>query len=99
VATKKRYEEVFNKLLGTNIRWSRLTKEELAELATIFSHPELLLDRLGVVKPEVRQKLLRERVVELAGETMRSWLETWQGPLAQLARRVLQMEEKEKQRE
>ena len=31
--TKLEYEQLFNKIFGTNIRWSRLTVRELEELA------------------------------------------------------------------
>ena len=45
--SKKDYSDTFNKLFGTNIDWTKLSKEELAQLATALSNPELILKKLG----------------------------------------------------
>jgi len=88
---KEDYERVFNELLGTHIHWSRLAKEELVELATIFNNPTILLEKLGV-KERYKRKLLRERLIEGVAEFM----EEWEGPLMSLARKVFGKEEKER---
>jgi hypothetical protein len=44
---KEVYERLFNEVFGTNIRWSKLTLEELTQLATVLANPEPLIKRLG----------------------------------------------------
>lgn len=46
--TKQEYETTFNELFELDIVWSKLNKEELAQLAIIFAHPEILLKKLGI---------------------------------------------------
>jgi len=48
--SKKEYETVFNQILGTEMEWSRMTKEDLAVLAHILNHPKELCFKLGVIK-------------------------------------------------
>jgi len=60
--TKKEYERVLNEVLQLNIKWSRLTKEELASFATLLNSPVELLNRLGVKTEKGR---LRERTLRL----------------------------------
>lgn len=81
--SKENYSSVFNRLLGTDINWAKLSKEELASLAIIFNNPNVLMQKLGV-SPEAKQQLIREKAVDVAVGV----LETWQGPLAQLARKI-----------
>jgi len=85
--SKKEYEEVFNKLLGVDVKWSKLSKEELAQLAMVFGNPEILLKRLGL-EEEFRVKLAREKMVD-AGMTI---LKSWNGPLARVLRKWLGVE-------
>lgn len=89
-AKKADYEKIFNKLLGVNIKWSRLNLEDLIELAVLFNHPETFLERLGVPVPK---EMSRRRLVEVGIDAIKEWSERWEGPLAQLARRFLSEEE------
>jgi len=87
-ATKKEFEETFNKLLGTNIKWSLLRYEDLVELAVLFNHPEILLKRLGA---EIEQEAGRKRIIEAVIDTGREIAANqWQGPLARLLRKILE---------
>jgi len=89
-ASKKEFEETFNKLLGTNIKWSLLRYQDLVELAVLFEHPEVFLKRLGV---EVEKEIGRRRLVEAGIETVREIANQWQGPLARLLRKVFEESE------
>ena len=84
-ATKKEFEETFNRLLGTDIKWSLLRYEDLVELAVLFNHPEILLKRLGV---NIEEEVGRRRLVEAGLETVREIANQWQGPLARFLRKV-----------
>ena len=86
-ASKKEFEETFNKLLGTNIKWSLLRYEDLIELAVLFNHPEILLKRLGV---DVEKEAGRRRLIEAGIETVKEIANQWQGPLARLLRKILE---------
>jgi len=86
-ATKKEFEETFNKLLGTNIKWSLLRYEDLVELAVLFNHPEILLKRLGV---EVEKEAGRRRLIEAGIDTVREIANQWQGPVARLLRKIME---------
>jgi len=81
-AKKVEYERIFNELLGTDIKWSRLRLEDLIQLAVLFNNPEILLKKLGVtdeVRKEETKKRLGDIILELA--------EQWEGPLARAIRR------------
>jgi len=67
--SKMEYEETFNELLGVDIRWSKLSMEELTQLAVIFGNPEMLLAKLGVEVEDPLRKRLRKilRRVRLEG--------------------------------
>ena len=88
-ASKKEFEETFNKLLGTNIKWSLLRYEDLVELAVLFNHPEILLKRLGV---EVEKEVGRRRLIEAGIETVREIANQWQvdGPLRRFLKKLFE---------
>jgi hypothetical protein len=74
-AKKLEYERVFNEIFGTSIKWSKLSLEELAQLATVLANPEPLIRRLGgVPESEVAEatlvKMLR-RLLEHEGPLIR----------------------------
>ena len=54
--SKSEYERIFNELLGVDIKWSKLSKHELAQLAILFNNPELLAKRLGLKLSEDKIK-------------------------------------------
>jgi hypothetical protein len=43
---KKEYEDLFNKIFGVSVKWSKLTVEELAQLATVLANPDSLCKRM-----------------------------------------------------
>jgi len=65
--SKEEYEKIFNEIFGTSIRWSRLSKEDLAQLAAVLANPDALIRRLGgipashssAIMIDVAKKLLR----------------------------------------
>jgi len=46
--SKEEYSEVFNTVFGTHIDWTKLSKEELIELAVVLNHPETFMKNLGI---------------------------------------------------
>jgi len=98
--SKLDYERLFNKIFGTHIKWSKLSRDELVELATVLSHPEIILSNLGIDTKAYKTKLIRERFVEAGIELLENLAEEWEGPLISLAKRVFRgksQEESEKQ--
>jgi len=93
--SKEDFERIFNELFGTHIRWSKLSRDELVELATVLNHPEIILNRLGIKKEELRTRILGERLIDLGKDFAKTWLEIWDGPFAQFAREVLGRKKKE----
>jgi len=43
---KKEFEELFNKIFGVSIRWSRLSLEELTQIATVLANPDSLCKKI-----------------------------------------------------
>lgn len=84
--TKREYSDTFNKILGLEIDWTKLKTEELVQLAMIFSTPDLLLKKLGV-GPEVDEG--QRRLVTAGVDTLRGFVENWDGPLARFVRKVM----------
>ena len=78
---KEEYEDVFNKMLGTNIQWRKLGIEELIELAVLFNHPEIFLTKLGI-HPEAAAE-----DTKLVNSVAQMWAKEWHGPLATLYRK------------
>jgi hypothetical protein len=85
------YEKVFNELLGTDIRWSKLSLEELATLAVLFKHPEILMKRLGV---EVNESELRDRLLRRGVKVLKEL--GFEGPLVKLADELVGSEERKR---
>lgn len=94
MTAKKDYGDFFNKLLGVEVDWSKLNKEELASLATVFGNPEIILHKLGL-DAELKTRVARERLLD-AGTTL---FRNWDGPLARAARRVFGVPEPGESRE
>lgn len=59
---KNEYEELFNKVFGVHVKWSRLSCEELIQIATVLSNPGDLIRRLKSISPETRTK--EEKIIE-----------------------------------
>jgi hypothetical protein len=84
--SKAEFEETFNKLLGTSIKWSLLRYEDLVELAVLFNNPDVLLKKLGI---EAEREMVRRRLVDVGLDAVREFTQDWQGPLARILRRIL----------
>lgn len=80
--SKSEYKTTFNEILGTDIDWSKLSKEELAQLMVIFAHPEILAHKLGleltVSKPTT---MLRKEFIKGLTGTFKEVIEAYDGPL------------------
>jgi len=83
---KQDYKRVFNKLFETNIEWDRMRLEDLIILATIFNDPKALISKFG---GEVEKEAARKRLIEVGVEAFEDALETLDGPLARLYKRVV----------
>jgi len=82
--SKEEYEKIFNELLGVSVKWSKLPKEDLAQLAILFSNPELLLKRFGY-----DEKIKSEAVKEKLFSAMKDFLKTYDGPVVKTLRDML----------
>jgi len=57
------------------------------ELAVIFNHPEILLEKLGV-KDKIEKQAVRERFIEAGLGLITEFAENWEGPIARLLRKL-----------
>lgn len=78
---KKEFEKVFNELLGTDIKWSKLPKENLIELATLFKRPDIFLKRLT--------EGTEAGVMLGISEMLLTAVDHWDGPIVNSMRRLL----------
>jgi len=84
---KEMYEKLFNEIFGTNIKWSKLSIEELTQLGTILANPEPLIKRLGgVPKDEAGTTTLVEMVKRIISE--------YNGPIIRLIKKYIESGEK-----
>jgi len=83
VPSKKDYERIFNQLWGVDVKWSKLTKEELAQLAAIWSDPYIIARKLGL-KVISEDESPRDLLLRAAFE----WLKKWEGPVARLVKEL-----------
>ena len=83
--TKKEYSQAFNTIFGVDINWTKLKVEDLVQLAMLFGNEELLLKKLGI-GAEADEK--QQRIVLAGMESLREFVEHWDGPLARLVRKV-----------
>ncbi len=81
--TKKlEYEEIFNEIFGTSIKWSKLTIEELTQLATVLANPDQLIRKLGGVPlSEVTEASLVKIVKRL--------IESYEGPIIKILKKYV----------
>lgn len=92
--TKSEYSTTFNSVLGLDIDWTKLKVEELVQLAVLFNHPQLLLQKLGIKQEgEAGQK----RLVEAGIDTLKEIAGNWEGPIARFLRKVIDEPKKETQ--
>lgn len=85
-AKKEDYEKIFNKIFGTDIKWSKLNLEDLIQLATLFNSPEILISRLG---GKIEKQVTRKRLVNVGVEMLEEIIDKWEGPLATLYKKLV----------
>jgi len=84
---KEMYERLFNEIFGTSIKWSKLSIEELTQLATILANPELLIKKLGgIPASEAASTSFVELIKKLMSE--------YEGPLVKLFKKYMFGEER-----
>lgn len=89
MSSKAEYERIFNELFGVSVRWSRLSKEELAQLAVVFTNPEILLEKLGYTE-KLRNEAVRQKLINTAQE----FIQSYDGPLINALRNVIYLRDK-----
>ncbi len=84
---KAEYEQVFNELLDTNIKWANLRLEDLIQLAVLFDNPELFVKKLGISDKIYTEESKRQVgfLLEMADELV----EAWPGPVAKALRKFV----------
>lgn len=87
--SKEDYEKIFNEILGTDIRWSRLPKEDLLQLAFLFDNPEVLMRKLQQLMPDEEDLGTKHDEFPLARQVFRTITERRDGPIARAAKAVL----------
>jgi len=87
MTSKEEYGKLFNQILGVEVDWTKMSKEELASLATVFANPEIILNKLGL-QGEFKAKAARDTMVDAGFQILKEW----EGPFAKLARKFLGME-------
>lgn len=89
MASKKEYEKIFNELLGVNVKWSLLPKEDLAQLAVVFSNPEVLLKKLGY-DDEIKNEAVKQKLMD----AMKNFVRNYDGPIVKTLRELMLKREK-----
>lgn len=87
---KQIYSELFNELLGTNIKFEKLSLPELAQLAVIFNNPSMLAEKLGLKN----ERLLRDRLLEAGVKLAKRF--GFQGPVVTFLEELIEEGEKKK---
>lgn len=82
--SKKEFEELFNKIFGVNVKWSKLSMDELVQIATVLANPDSLIKRLQEISGTSSGE--REFI-----EGVRKILAAinYRGPIVDLLRKVL----------
>lgn len=90
MTSKKEYSKIFNELLGIEVNWTKLSKEELAVLSTIFAYPDVLLSKLGG-SDKFKTDAVRDKFIDTAIDV----IQDYDGPIISILRKAL-TKEKEK---
>jgi len=94
MASKKEYSELLNKVLGTNVRWEKLSMDEIRQIVELVTSPDELYARLkraegsevaGVREESPSVELLKQAVRATAKEI----LKRWDGPVLNLLKELL----------
>jgi len=89
--TKQEYEDTFNEVLGTSIKWHKLSKEDLSSLATVLSNPEFIAEKLGIeVSREPTKNILRKSFVDGLITNMAERAGSHDGPLVRAAKKAIE---------
>jgi len=85
---KAEAEALLNRLFGVEVKWSKLTENELTQLLTVLANPDALIRRLGgVPKAEFKEEARKDLI--------RTFLESWEGPFVSVLRDFLGYGKKE----
>jgi len=72
--SKDDYEKLFNELLGLDVSWSKLPKEDLTQLAVFFSNPEIAIKKLSSGK-------IDNKLSSVIGEVVMGVIDRYDGPI------------------
>uniref|UniRef100_A0A7J2TCK7 Uncharacterized protein n=1 Tax=Ignisphaera aggregans TaxID=334771 RepID=A0A7J2TCK7_9CREN len=90
-AKKKEFEELFNKIFGVSVKWSRLSLEELTQIATVLANSDSLCKKIckecvgGETKYITLLKSLKDMLKDVPFE----------GPIVKVLRKMFGIEESE----
>lgn len=96
MATKKEYSELLNKVLGIDVKWEKLSMEEIRQIVELVTNPDELYARLK--KAEGSPARIEERTVEsptfdllkeAVKSTAKELLRKWDGPILTVLRELL----------
>ncbi|MDD5510763.1 MAG: hypothetical protein PHI12_08135 [Dehalococcoidales bacterium] len=87
--TKEEISSMLNKFFKTSIDWTKLTRDEMVELATVLAHPEILYESFGITKKDLERGKLIGQVGGAVKDTISDGIAHWDGPFMNLAKRAL----------
>ncbi len=71
---KKELSQRFNEILGTDIRWEKLSKKELEELQGLLSNPDVILQNLTKLGVEIAVDEITQDVTSKAKDKLLKFL-------------------------
>lgn len=90
--SKEEYEKLLNEIFGVNVKWSKLSLEELIQIATVLANPDSLIIRLGGIP----KSSMEAEVVNRVRGFLRSF--SYEGPLIKILKRAFGVEDEEEVR-
>jgi len=93
--SKSDYEKIFNKIFNTDIKWSKLSKEELAQLAAVLNNPPESLTKTVCANVNNTKDIIKNQlddVIDTITSKARDVIQNWDGPLIKLAKKIIKEE-------
>jgi len=87
--TKEELSAVLNEFLGTNIKFHKLSKDDLVELATVINNPKIICKEYvnDIRKKENPKEKVIEGIVDIARK--------WDGPIVRKLKQIATDPDKE----
>ena len=96
---KKKFElaSLLNELLGLDVDWTKLSLDDLLEVAKLFVDPDRLIERIQKAQREAQNVI--QSIRSLTKELVKMVLKTWRGPIIRTLRKlILEIEEPKEQK-